>query len=323
MKFIYLIWLIPTLIGAQSQVVWPAPPDTAKIILQDILDHPVTSSTSNNWVTRLTHFLRSKPIPDFVRPMGVDAHGPWLAVADPGAGGVFLINRESGVTRFIATENEENVVGAPVDVALSPDVVAVVLSPRPTIRLYDWKGEEIETINLEGDLGRITGIAYHHDAFYVVDTERHQLAVLSPEGRLIRLLGERGIEPGQLNYPTFITVSRDGTIYVTDTMNFRVQMLNAQGEWLGQYGTPGVGPGQLNRPKGVAVDTSGRVYIIDSSFDNVQIFDANGQFLLHFGVTGHLGGELMMPTDIAISMPWIYVSDTMNNRIQCFRMLYE
>jgi hypothetical protein len=32
---------------------------------------------------------------------------------------------------------------------------------------------------------------------------------------------------------------------------------------------------------------------------------------------------MMMPTDIAIDGDLIYVSDTMNNRIQVFRKLYE
>ncbi|MFQ6614265.1 MAG: hypothetical protein ACE5D1_05420 [Fidelibacterota bacterium] len=320
MKKFALFCLIPVWIGAQSQVVWPAPPDTAKIILQEILEHPVPAPKSTSWISRFTHFIRTKPIPDFVRPMGLDAFGPWLGVADPGAGGVFLINREAGVARFISTDNED---GAPVDLALGPEGVTVVLSPRPILRFYDWKGNALATLNLEDDLGRLTGIAYYRDRFYVVDTKRHQIAILSPEGRLLRKFGERGLEEGFWNYPTFIDVSTDGTLYITDTMNFRVQRLSPDAKWLGQYGQPGVGAGQLNRPKGVAVDRTGRVYIVDGSFDNVQIFDTQGQFLMHFGVAGHLGGELMMPTDIAIVEPWIYVSDTMNNRIQCFRMLYE
>ena len=209
------------------------------------------------------------------------------------------------------------------DVALSPEVVAVILSPQPILGLYDWQGAKLKTLNLKREVGRITGIAYHQNTFYVVDTERHQIVAISQTGRVLQRYGERGVDQGQLNYPTFITVTAEGTIYISDTMNFRVQMLNAEGKWLKQYGTPGVGPGQLNRPKGVAVDSSGRVYIVDGSFDNVQIFNKAGQFLLHFGSAGHLGGELMMPTDIAISIPWIYVSDTMNKRIQCLRMLYE
>ena len=106
-------------------------------------------------------------------------------------------------------------------------------------------------------------------------------------------------------------------------MNFRVLIFNADGVYQGFCGVQGMATGQFNRPKGIAVDESGRIYVSDTSFDNFQIFNSDSEFLLVVGRAGHGPGEFLSPTDIAIDSPYIYITDTMNKRIQIFKMLYE
>ncbi|NOZ75864.1 MAG: hypothetical protein GXO90_10930 [FCB group bacterium] len=315
-----LIGLFPALLVCQSSVVWPAPPDTAKIQLSQILVSPYLESSTPDWYTKFMSMIRGKTERQFVRPMGLDVRENRIAVADPGAGGVFVIDRQTKQTRFMANPESENV---PMDVAFGDQNIAVVLSPEPLIAMYDLEGNWLRTINLSGTAKRITGITFWRNRFIIVDTQGHKIIIIHPNGDILNTFGFRGKDNGAFNFPTFVAVDEKGTIYITDTMNFRVQSLSQSGAWNRSIGAHGIDAGQFNRPKGVALDDQGRIYIIDSSFDNIQIFNQEGRFLMHFSSAGHTNGALLMPTDIAVSGRDIIVSDTMNRRIQIFRMLYE
>lgn len=81
------------------------------------------------------------------------------------------------------------------------------------------------------------------------------------------------------NYPTFITIDRDGRLYVTDTGNFRVQIFDKEGRYIKDFGKPGNKGGFFARPKGVAIDSEGNIYVVDAMFQNVQIFNREGELL--------------------------------------------
>ncbi len=189
--------------------------------------------------------------------------------------------------------------------------------------MFNLRGKFLYTLNPEFPVGRFSGISYHHPNIFIVDTPKHKVMVMNEKGALINTIGRRGDTTGCFNYPSFITVSKNGFIYISDTMNFRVQVFSLNGVWHNTISERGIMSGQLNRPKGIATDTKGNLYVIDASFDNVQIFSNKGEYLLHFGSPGHESGQFAMPTDIAIDGDYIYVSDTMNRRIQVFKVIYE
>ncbi|RMF06549.1 MAG: hypothetical protein D6762_09250 [Candidatus Neomarinimicrobiota bacterium] len=306
---------------AQQTVVWPSPPDTARIQLEDVISDPEEPGHPPNLLEQIRRFLRPSVPHRFVRPLGVDARDNRLAVADPGAGGVFVFRFPQPVATFLPVVDPDG--NLPVDVALSTDRLIVVLSPEPKLAYYSLSGDLIRTITLGDQAVRLTGITTVGNHLFVVDTGGHRLLELDSQGRVVAALGSRGTEPGAFNFPTFVAAGPDGRLYITDTMNFRVQVLSPEEEVRQIVSQAGMHPGMVNRPKGVAVDQAGRVYVVDASFDNVQIFDAQGRFLMHFSGSGEAVGALRMPTDIAISGRLIYVTDTMNKRVQVFRMLYE
>ncbi|MFH1851503.1 MAG: 6-bladed beta-propeller [Candidatus Neomarinimicrobiota bacterium] len=320
---IALIGCILVNLVAAQQVLWPRPPDTTRIVLERVLAEPPAINADRNWWQRLTNLIRPPVRSEFARPMGVDARDGYLAVADPGAGGVFLINLQAGTTVFLEPAAGVSHLFAPLDVCLSEDRIFVTSSLAQNPFVFDYGGDYRGRLDLSADAQRLTGIAGSGSGLYLVDTPGHQVLRRQANGVVKRLISGRGQAAGSLNYPTFVTVGADGSIYISDTMNFRVQNFSPAGTWLATIGAAGVSGGQLNRPKGVAVDGARRLYVVDNSFDNVQIFAADGSFLMHFGATGSGQGQFYMPTDIAIDGDLIYVSDTMNNRIQVFRKLYE
>lgn len=125
-----------------------------------------------------------------------------------------------------------------------------------------------------------------HDNIWVTDVALQQIFKFSPDGRLLMVLGERGVagaDERHFNRPTDVAVLPDGSFYVTDGyINTRVVKFSATGKFLFQWGRPGAGPGEFNTPHAIAIDKGGLVYVADRENDRVQIFSASGRFIREF-----------------------------------------
>jgi DNA-binding beta-propeller fold protein YncE len=191
---------------------------------------------------------------------------------------------------------------------------------------YAPTGELVVAIGHDGDLESPAGMAVDgvRRRLYVADSKKHQVFCYSTaDGTAIRTIGRRGSEPGEFNFPTNVSVDKEGRLYVTDTLNFRIQTFDPEGRPIGAFGTLGDTPGSLNRPKGLAVDDEGHVYVADTSFNNFQIFDQTGQLLLFVGSVGSGPGEFFLPAGMFIdARNRVYVVDQGNARVQVFQYLH-
>ena len=66
---------------------------------------------------------------------------------------------------------------------------------------------------------------------YVADWGNHRFQVLSRDGEVKKVVGNKGAEAGEFDRPTGIAVDAHGDIYVADWGNDRVQMFNAEGHY--------------------------------------------------------------------------------------------
>ncbi len=269
---------------------------------------------------KLKKVFSGKSSPQFVRPLGLDVRDGILAVADPGAGGVHLLDSENQELTFVMTNSERSSGNSPVDVAVAENRLYVTYSGTEVIDIFTFNGEFIAEINPAISIAKFTGVCSDPPDIVAVDTQNHTALVIDGAGNILQKIGIRGERAGAFNFPTFVTVSTEGNIYVSDTMNFRVQVFNRNGEWTKTFSERGTKPGQLNRPKGIAVDSDENLYVVDASFDNIQVFSPDGEFLLYLGKSGKEAGQFIMPTDIAIDNGYLYVSDTGNQRIQIFKV---
>ncbi|MEW8026675.1 MAG: 6-bladed beta-propeller [Candidatus Thiodiazotropha sp.] len=174
-----------------------------------------------------------------------------------------------------------------------------------------------------GDLQRPTGVALDRESglIYVADTRANDIKIYDHQGKLVGKFGNAGDEAGQLNSPTYLTVS-DGRVYVTDTLNARIQVFDTQGHWLQLIGERGHYIGNLNRPKGIAVSREGLLYVAESYYDYLLVFDKSGEFLMPIGGPGSQPGEFMLPAGIWLDDHGrVYVSDMLNGRISVFQFL--
>jgi DNA-binding beta-propeller fold protein YncE len=139
------------------------------------------------------------------------------------------------------------------------------------------------------------------DNLWIVDRDHGQMYLYTPEGRLLRTIGERGFRSdtgvkaddfrsdaykdvthggGPFNLPTDIDVAPSGEMFMTDGYgNARVHKYSADGKYLFSWGEPGTGPGQFNLPHAVWITRDGRLLICDRENDRVQVFDQGGKLL--------------------------------------------
>lgn len=193
--------------------------------------------------------------------------------------------------------------------------------------VFDRDGKFVLAAGRKGELERPGGIVVNEalGRIYVADVKRHHIAVFDmTAGNLVATIGERGVEPGQFNFPTNLAIDRDGKLYVVDAMNFRAQILDPEGNALKTFGQIGDGPGSFARPKGIGVDPDGHIYVVDAAFNNFQIFDSDGALLLYVGAVGREPGQFWLPAGAHVDAQGrIYIVDQYNWRVQVFQYLGE
>ena len=316
--------LIPAkgLSQADTNIVWPQPPDQPRIkYVETISSQQPFKQESGGFFSKITSFLfgEHKEPQWFVQPVGIAVSRDGIIyVADPGAHGVHVVNRDKKEYDFLS----QTKLGS----FLSP--IGIVIASDGTIYISDSERGDITVLDKNRDpqytfkdsLLRPTGITIFSEKLYVTDPGRHKVLMFDLRGKYLGEFGGRGSGDGEFNFP--IAVSGISSLYVVDALNYRIQEFDPDGKFLSKFGRQGSAPGSLAGPKSVALDSDSNVYVTDALMDIFQIFDKLGQLLLVIGRRGIGTGEFMSPGGITIdSNDYIYIVDMLNKRIQIFRYL--
>jgi len=321
-SFVCLFLSIPVGYCAQeeSPLFWPPPPAPMRISFVKSVYASADIGIKSGFFKKFKGIIFGETKDILNKPMAVavdkqktiyicDAGGPALHV---------FIQREKRYKK-ITTINKEELL-SPVGVAVSDNgLVFIADSKLQKVFCLDENGRFKFTIGQDKRLLRPAGLAISKERLYVVDTLTHSVSIFDLMGNFILEFGGRGKEDGKFNYPTSITVDKEGKIYIVDTLNFRIQVFDENNKFLYSIGQLGDSSGSFLRPKGVAVDSFGHIYITDGVFDNIQIFNQKREFLLSLGESGHMDGEFWIPCGITIDEEnYIYAADSYNQRIQIF-----
>jgi len=309
----------PTPQAATSRRVWPPPPAPARIRFLRSLD-PAAVRSKPSLLSRIWHTLVGHDeVPRMAQPYGIAVvPGRKVYVADTSGGAIHVFDLQKPGHSLIPVDG-----GSLIGVAAAEGRLFVTDSTSGRLLCLDEKGHKIWTLGPRDGFLRPTGLTIGGGWLYVVDTLRHQVAVVNPIGRFVRWIGQRGAGPGQFNFPTNITRGADGRLYVTDTMNFRVQIFDPAGHFLSAFGQLGDGSGDFDKPKGIALDSDGHIYVVEGFNDVVQVFDADGRLLLVLGESGTGDGQFWLPSGIAIANDMVYVADSANQRLEIFQYLKD
>lgn len=159
---------------------------------------------------------------------------------------------------------------------------------RPQSGVVDESGRVLVT-----DLGR--------SAVYVFDENGSRLDIWEQAD------GARGFVA-----PVGIALGPEGETFVADAELALVARLDRQGN-----SGAAIGKGVLSRPNGIAVDlTTRRIFVVDTHAHQIKVFDLEGNLLEVWGKRGDGPGEFNYPTHVALRGERLYVSDTLNARIE-------
>lgn len=112
--------------------------------------------------------------------------------------------------------------------------------------------------------------------------------------------------------PVGIALSPDGQAFVADAELALVARLDRSGNPLGA-----IGRGELRRPNGVAFEAATRrLFVADTGSHQIKVFDLEGNLLATWGERGEGAGQFNFPTHLALRDGKLYVSDTINARVQ-------
>lgn len=154
---------------------------------------------------------------------------------------------------------------------------------------------------VDEEAGRIYVTDVSRGGVFVFDERAGELLVWDQADGLKRFQAPIGIAPGP-----------EGTVFVADADLALVAHLDAKGNPLRP-----IGKGILKRPTGVAYDrVRQQLYVADTYGHDIKVFDAEGRLERTIGSRGEGVEQLNFPTHLALSNGDLYVSDTMNARIE-------
>ncbi len=156
-----------------------------------------------------------------------------------------------------------------------------------------------------------SGVVDENGRIFVTDTSRRAVFVFDPqEGRL--LVWEGATANTRFSAPAGIALGMRGEVYVADSELGIVVRLSQKGESIGV-----IGRGELRHPVGLAFDVATQqLYVVDTHDHDIKVFDADGRLLRTLGRRGEKPGEFNYPTYLALVKGELYVTDTMNARVQ-------
>lgn len=167
---------------------------------------------------------------------------------------------------------------------------------------------------------RVYGVTADSEGkIYAADQAVGAIFVIDPatkEAHLIR----NGVEArfGTING---LAMDDNDRLFVSDAKLHHVLVFNSRHQQEAIVGT-----GELSDPGGLAIDRENRfLYVVDTGKDQVVVFDAdNYKLLRRIGTTGKKHtltdpGNFSLPTNVAVDREGdVYVSDTLNNRVEIF-----
>lgn len=178
-------------------------------------------------------------------------------------------------------------------------------------------GKEKEMLSLP------QGISYDEssDTIWLSDTYANKIKMFTTNGRFVKEFGKSGSELGELNLPRGIYV--DGEyIYVADSYNHRIQKFDKNGNFLHAFG----GFPKLAYPVAV-IKQNNLIYVSEAGNSRISIFEESGSSISlksYIGLPRNKDGQFSMPSSVAVdSEENVYVSDSMNHRIQKFNRKLE
>ncbi|RMD79393.1 MAG: hypothetical protein D6809_03730 [Gammaproteobacteria bacterium] len=252
----------------------------------------------------------------FVRPVAVSVRDQWVYVLDAGQDLVLRYDRLTGRLARVLELRGALAGSEPVDLYVARDRSLYVADTQGSRVLhFDARGRLLRTYTDTFNLARPVALAVDPATrdLYVADGVYDHILVFNVAGKLRRALGSRGTGEGQFLNLTGLALDGD-EVYATARLGLRGQVLGRDGRFLRAFGRH-----VLVFPRAVAVG-EGRIFVADWYDNSIKIFSRDGRPLATYGGTGVAPGRFKGLTDVWYEAGFLYAADSLNGRIQVFRL---
>ena len=234
------------------------------------------------------------------KPYGATIHGGKIYVIDtrgPGYAVFDLVGRKYKLVSGSGGGQMQK----PINIAIDKKGTKFVTDTgRLQVLAFDANDRFLRAYGKEGEF-KPAGIVVDDDNLYVTDLQKQQVVIIDKlTGNVQSRFGNAGSKPGELFFPTNITIGPNKNLYIADTGNYRIEEFSTKGKFLNSYGSVGISLGKFARPKGVALDRDNRMFVVDAAFENVQLLDKSGNLLLFFGSPGEAPENINLPTTVFV-----------------------
>ncbi len=141
-------------------------------------------------------------------------------------------------------------------------------------------------------------------------------------------VGQRGA--GVLRFPQSVAIGPDGSVYVADQSSSVISVFDHNGVFRREVGRAGTRPGELTSVGAIAVAADNTLFVADGGGNRIDRFDAAGNLIHSFGRRGTGVGEFNFGKGggndapagggLVTSGSYLFVSDSLNNRVQRFNL---
>jgi YVTN family beta-propeller protein len=172
--------------------------------------------------------------------------------------------------------------------------------------------------------GHITDVTIDADGnvWLAIVYADNTIFVLDPDGNLLKTLGSpEGV-------PTSVAFDSQGNVYVVHSHNHTIEIYSSSDEHfntIGVAGESGYDNDHFSYPFRVALDDQDRLYVADTNNQRIQIFDVTEPltptYQATIGVANQSGSDndhFDQPSGVAVDENYIYVADSLNDRVQIF-----
>ena len=189
-----------------------------------------------------------------------------------------------------------------------------------TIEVQQRKLEVDGELHLQNEtLKKPAGIAVSSKGLIAIaDYGKNCILICDKEGTILRQVGCKGDDPGQLKCPTDVTFINDDEILVADELNHRVQQFNVHSaqNFVNSFGRYGNGDGNFHYPTAVCMDDERRIIVSDFNNHRVQVLTRGGAPMSIFGDSDP--EKLYNPVGCVCYKNMFIVADSLNSCLKLF-----
>jgi streptogramin lyase len=153
--------------------------------------------------------------------------------------------------------------------------VYVLQREKPPVLCFEASGKFVRSFG-DDVIGMGHGLSVDaDDNVWVTDTVHHLVFQFSPQGKILKTLGQldqASEDADKFNKPTYVVFGPKGDLYVMDGYgNARVVHYREGGRNPEIWGKPGSGPLEFNAPHAGVIDPQGRLVVCDRDNNRIQI----------------------------------------------------